>query len=212
MKPLEQMGRYATVVIDPPWPTGGFWSREAQHGTVGPHFHAEHTYPTMGLADIAALPVRQTLADDAWLFVWTTSAMLPDTFKVIEKWGIRYSFTMTWHKHIGPKPSGLPYYNVEYVVVGKVGKPRFTDVKAFYLANKWKHPHRDDPHPNAWGKAVYLNSGKPPDFYELLCRVTPAPRLDIFGRRRIAGFCSWGNEAPEGEALPDHYQQVLMDA
>ena len=38
---------------------------------------------------------------------------------------------------------------------------------------------------------------------------TPGPRLDIFGRRRIAGFKSWGNEASsEGEPPPDHYQQV----
>ena len=28
----------------------------------------------------------------------------------------------------------------------------------------------------------------------------------------IAGFTSWGDEAPEGEPPPDHYQRVLLEA
>ena len=74
------------------------------------------------------------------------------------------------------------------------GNPRFDSIKAFNVANNWPRG---------------AHSEKPEGFYDLLRRVTQAPRLDVFGRRRIAGFQSWGLEAPEGPALPDHYQTVF---
>ena len=87
-----------------------------------------------------------------------------------------------------------PEFNAEFIVVGSQGAPKFKETTAFRVANFWK-----------WtGHSV-----KPEGFYDLLRRVTPGPRLDIFGRRRIAGFYSWGNEAPEGEPAPDHYQMVM---
>ena len=47
---------------------------------------------------------------------------------------------------------------------------------------------------NYW---MALGPAKLPGFYDLLRRATPGPRLDVFGRRRIAGFDSWGNEATD---------------
>ena len=206
LKRLEEMGKFATVVVDPPWDTGGFMDQNSTNHDL----HSDHAYPALSIAQIQVMPVVQVCAADAWVFLWTTSKLLPKAFLVLDAWGIAYAFTMTWGKHFGPKPSKGPTYNAEYIVVGKRGKARFTETKGFDLMNTWPHQRRDDVHPNGWGHAVYANSGKPEGFYDLLRRVTPGPRLDIFGRRRIAGFESWGNEAPEGPALPDYYQQVLI--
>ena len=85
-------------------------------------------------------------------------------------------------------------FNTEYIVVGRRGSPKWLDTKSFRTGNYWPRG---------------VHSEKPEGFYDLLRRVTPGPRLDIFGRRRIAGFESWGNEAPEGPPLPDHYQTVF---
>ena len=191
------MGKYATVVVDPPWDMGDMSShdsRKADGSLVG---YSPLPYQSMPLDSITALPIGDAMEADAWLFCWTVNKYLRDTFGIVEQWAGRMAFLMTWVKPGGAQPLGLPAYNTEYVVVGKCGAPKFTDTRAFKLANCWPRGG---------------HSEKPEGFYDLLRRVTPGPRLDVFGRRRIAGFDSWGNEAPEGLALPDRYQQVLLEA
>ena len=222
MKALEEMGRFKTVVIDPPWDIqwGGADSQEAirklnerafvsgkamrgsnRHGDGGystvPRY-VKLNYETMSLGEIQDLPVSNVLEANSFLFLWATNAMLPHAIPMLNQWDCKYACTMVWHKSIGPKPTNRPYYNAEFIIVGHKGSPKYLDEKQFFIVSQWHHPRKQ--------------SQKPEGFYDLLRRVTPGPRLDVFGRRRIAGFTSWGNEAPEGEPLPDHYQQVLLEA
>ena len=46
------------------------------------------------------------------------------------------------------------------------------------------------------------HSEKPGEFYEMSHRATGEGRIDMFGRRSILGFESWGNEAPVFEEVP----------
>lgn len=216
MKPLEEMGKFATVVVDPPWDIA-FGGKDAddnhrrrevaikngkprtkpdRSGGYSAGGYTGLPYVSMSLDEIQRLPIPVLLTDPALVFLWTTQAMLPFAFGVVDGWGLAYAYTMTWHKPSGPKPLTRPMYNSEFIVVGQRSVPMYLDHKAFVTANYW----RDKGH-----------SEKPEGFYDLLRRVTPGPRLDIFGRRKIAGFTSWGNEAPEGEPDGDHYQQVLLD-
>ena len=169
--PLADMGRYATVVIDPPWPV------RVNHSK----YPCGLPYPVMTDREIRALPVGAVLAEDAFIFLWATQKRLPTAVDLLGHWGCRYRFTMAWHKEHGPQVLGHPRFNLEFVVVGSKGKPKFETTKAFSTAYCW--PRRK-------------HSEKPHEFYELLQRVTPAPRLDIFARRHIDGFDAWGNEAP----------------
>ena len=138
--------------------------------------------------------VELPVDDDALVFVWTVNQFIAEAYSILDAWGVPHWFTMTWVKNAGPQFPGRPCSNAEFVLVGRKGKPKFRDTKMFQTANYW--PRRG-------------HSVKPEEFYDLLRRVTEGPPLDMFNRRAIAGFDTWGDERYEGETAPDHYQTVL---
>ena len=159
-----------------------------------PPTHEEFDFPTMADAEIAAIDVPGVLAEDSFLFLWTVMNRLPIAFSILDGWGAKYMFTMVWHKPNGPRPVGYPAYNSEFCLVGKRGRPKFATTKGFYTANNWDQTRIfGEPARGAWGRQVRACE-KPASFYDLLCGVTPAPRLDMFARRQIEGFTAWGNE------------------
>lgn len=173
--------RYATVVIDPPWPvTHNMIDRFTERGGTGKYYrHIQ--YDMMTLEEIAALPVSSCLLDSAYVFVWTVQKHLPYTFDLLRAWSLTYRYTMVWHKNTGATMFNWPFGNAEFVVVGTVGQPKLigqNDFKMCFQAANRGH------------------SVKPAEFYNTLARVTPAPRIDIFSRRLIPGFDVWGDEAP----------------
>ena len=176
VKPLHKMGQFATVVIDPPWP--------ASQSTLqknGRDAYKPWTYSRMLLADIRALPIPEILAEDAWVFMWTTNRFLLEALECLSHWGLRYRALHVWDKGAGVQMPGLPAFSAEFALCASRGKPRFLETKAFKTCNQW--PRQG-------------NSAKPEGFYELLRRVCPAPRIDVFSRRAIEGFERWGNQAP----------------
>ena len=166
-------GLYRTVVIDPPWPMTKI-NREVRPNQQG------FDYPTMPIEEIASMDIGSRLADEAHVFLWTTQKFLPAAFDILGSWNLNYRFTMVWHKPGGIQVHNYPQFNCEFVVVGTKGSPMFTDLKAFNTAF----------HADRQGHSV-----KPDEFYDLLRRVTAEPRLDMFSRREIDGFETWGNEA-----------------
>jgi N6-adenosine-specific RNA methylase IME4 len=103
----------------------------------------------------------------------------PEAFALLDQWHLSYTFTMVWKKAGGPQPFGLPQFNCEFVVVGRKGSPSFLDVTAFSTC--FEAPRRE-------------HSRKPIEFYDLVRRVSPAPRLDMFSREPREGFAQFGNE------------------
>lgn len=165
-------GEYRTIVIDPPWPIEKI-VRDIAPGEVNFGFE----YPTMTIDEITdvGLPV----AEDAFVFLWTTHKFLPDSFGIFQTWGVRYLFTMTWHKNGGFQPYGLAQFNSEFVLVGRIGSAEFVDTKAF---------------PTCFQAARREHSRKPAEFYDLVARVSPAPRIEMFSREAREGFDQFGNE------------------
>lgn len=164
-------GQYRTVVIDPPWPMK-IIERDVRPSQVGMH------YPIMTLDEIKAIELP--LAEQATVYLWTTQKFLPDAFDVLKAWDLDYRFTMVWKKPGGPQPYNLPQYNCEFVLVATRGNLLFLSTKAFFTA--FDAPRRE-------------HSRKPDEFYELIERVSPEPRIDWFSREPRRGFDQHGIEA-----------------
>ena len=163
-------GQYRTIVVDPPWPMEKI-EREVRPNQAG------FDYPTMSIEEIASMTLP--IADDAFVFLWTTQKFLPGAFHIMENWGLKYRFTMVWHKNGGIQPYNSAQFNCEFILLGSKGAPLFADLKAFKTAfNAPRQGH----------------SIKPDEFYDLIRRVTLDPRLDMFSRREIEGFDVWGHE------------------
>lgn len=89
-------GKYRILYADPPW-------HYSDSGVITPNDNygrAERHYPTMSIDELCAMGERiATIAeDDAVLFLWTTSPMLEDSFKVIRAWGFEYKTSFVWDK------------------------------------------------------------------------------------------------------------------
>lgn len=170
-EPDPPKGQYRVIVVDPPWPI------EKIERDCRPNQRAMD-YPTLSLDEIAAR--RPPAAKDAHLWLWTTHRFLPDALKILEAWGAKYICTFVWHKPGGFQVTGLPQFNCEFAVYGRLGSPEFTSTKGLKTC---------------FTGARGAHSEKPEEFYDMIREATAGPRIDMYNRRAIAGFKSWGNEA-----------------
>jgi N6-adenosine-specific RNA methylase IME4 len=169
----EIAGIYDVIIIDPPWPAKKI-ERDVTPTQV------ESDYPLMSLTEIRNLKIPY--ADDCHLWLWTTQKFLPDSFDIIKTWGLKYVCTFVWHKPGGFQPIGLPQFNSEFVLYCRKGSPQFLDTKDL---------------PTCFNAPRTGHSVKPQAFYDMVRRATSGRRLDMFSRRKIEGFETWGKECVE---------------
>ncbi len=162
--------RFGCVYADPPWQ----YDRKPR-GAADPH------YPTMTVAEIAALPVRQLAAARSHLHLWTTHSFLDEARRVMEAWGFTYRSIFVW-----VKPTlGNGYYwraACEFLLLGIRGDCPFLD----HSIRNWLCVQRG-PH-----------SEKPEQMRELVERVSPGPYLELFGRRAVRGWTVFGDHISRG--------------
>lgn len=154
--PLPMAGPYRVIAVDPPW--------EADLKRGGdPSSRGYYPYPTMSIDDICALPVQDIVHPEGcalWLWVNNFRLANGDHVKVLDAWGFTPSSTvLTWIKTgigLGQRLRGASEHCV--------------------LAVRGHMP------PNAGADATWFeapvteHSEKPQKFFEIVERVTPAPR------------------------------------
>jgi N6-adenosine-specific RNA methylase IME4/ParB-like chromosome segregation protein Spo0J len=162
-------GRFGLLYADPPWQLGH------PDGPSAPESH----YPTLPTMEIAALAVPA--AEDALLFLWAVSSLLPEALEVMTAWGFRCKTTLVWVKpSIG---SGVWSRNRhELLLVG--------------LRGSVAPPDQEDRADSVIEAPRGRHSEKPAVVYELIERMYPQlTKLELFARRTPRpGWAAWGNE------------------
>lgn len=171
---------YRTIVADPPWAQPfGYPSQSRSAGKWAGPVQREKPLPysVMELAEIKALTVGELAAQDARLFLWTTSHYLPDAFSVAEGWGFRYKQALVWHKRDGNMGGSVAPCSAEFLLVCVKGTPRVLAKasSSVVLASQSKQ-----------------HSRKPDEFMDIVERVSPGPYVELFSRSPRMGWDAWG--------------------
>lgn len=167
-------GKYRVIYADPPW-------KYSNSMPVDIATQQEDHYPTMPISEICLLPVKDLALEDAILFLWVTSPVLEEAFKVINAWGFKYKASFVWDK----VEHNMGHYNSvrhEFLLVAVSGSCQPDTARLYDSVQSI---------PRAG------HSRKPGFFREMIETLYPyGPKLELFGREQVAGWEVYGNQLP----------------
>ena len=167
--------KYQVIYADPPW---------RYECNLDNDRAVDNHYPTMDHDGIKALPVEALAADDAILFLWTTSPKVSEACDLMDAWGFKYTGCAIWDKvNIGIGN----YFRIQHELLlfgtsGKIGAPpvEARPTWSIYTEKRGKH------------------SVKPSSFYDVIEAMYPdSPKIELFARGGRKDWDAWGYEAPK---------------
>lgn len=183
--PLPE-GVFRVIYADPPWQYASEQHGKAseEYSKIGQDTVLATHYPSMATEAICALPVRELAAENAVLFIWTTSPKLFEAADVIKAWGFTYKASIVWDKI---KHNVGHYVSVrhEFLLIATRGSCQ---------------PDSKTLHDSVVSIERTEHSVKPAYFRELIDEMyTPRgnDRIELFARGVLPdGWQGWGNEQP----------------
>ena len=173
--PKAPDGKYRVIYADPPWK----YTSGDQHGTEAQDTILSSHYNSMSIAELCELPIKDMAQDDSVLFMWVTSPLLEECFDVIRAWGFKYKASIVWNKdahNVGH------YVSVrhELLLICTRGSCLPDTNKLFASVVTEKRT---------------AHSVKPETFRNIVDEMYPnGKRIELFARRNIEGWDSWGND------------------
>lgn len=180
---IERGERYGFIYADPAWEDGG----GDGYRSVASH------YPTMPLQDIAALPVAQLAANNCALGLWCTGYHIAcgNHVPIIQAWGFEpRGFLFSWPKRnrsdtgFHTSLGWFTRHGTEVCLLATKGQP-------LRLTTDVPHEIIDAP--------LGQHSEKPEEARCRIERVFSSPYLELFARREVEGWTTWGNELPPSQ-------------
>jgi len=170
--PLE--GKYRVIYADPPWKYASSGPGLDQYGP------AERHYPSLSIEELSSLPVKDVAEDNAVLFLWVTSPLLEECFRVIDAWGFKYKTSFVWDK-VGHNYGHYNSVRHEFLLVCTRGSC-VPDNKSLYDSVQSIQKSR-------------THSEKPEAFRKIIDDIyTHGNRIELFARKQSDGWDRWGNE------------------
>jgi len=175
---------FRVVLADPPW--------KFDDALPGRGRGAVKHYDCLSVAALCAFPLPP-LADDCTLFLWRVASMPQAGLDVMRAWDFTPKTEIVWLKRTA---TGKRWFGMgrtvraehETCLIGARGRPvtKSKSVRSTFEAI-----------------AVGGHSAKPDVFYSLIEQLYDGPYVELFARRRRAGWTSLGNELEDDTAVPN---------
>lgn len=168
--------KFGCIYADPPWQ----YDNQGTRAATGNH------YGGMTIEELCALPVRDIVADDAHLHLWTTNGFLFECPKIFEAWGFEFRSSFVWVK----PQMGIGNYwrnSHEFLLTAIRGDAKRFNDKSL---KSWLECDRG------------VHSAKPEQVRHFIERASPGPYLEMFARSGAPNWTVWGNQIPGN--LLDH--------
>ena len=173
-------GKFEILYADPPWDYKGQLQHNGKGGidTGGAVRH----YSTVTLDDLIGLDVPGITAENALLFMWTSSPHLDQAINLGKGWGFSWAtVAFVWNK-MKTNPGFYTLSQCELCLVfkhGKIPAPRGArNIRQYVEVERGQH------------------SQKPPEVAKRIKKMFPSQRkIELFAREKTSGWTAWGNEA-----------------
>lgn len=159
--------RCGTIIVDPPWEVPG----------------VHLPYASMSEEGIRALPIHELADPDrCHLHIWVLPGRICRiAYDLIEFWGFRVVSEFCWTKrHFGQGNYWRMAHETLLLAVWAERDDRF-DHKGLRSCGEFP---------------VGQHSAKPEQVRQMIELGSPAPRIELFARRSVAGWYTWGYEVP----------------
>lgn len=164
-------GKYRIILADPPW----CYKDKRDGRTTG----AEDHYNSMTIEQLCSLPINKITEENAVLFLWVTSPLLEECFKVINAWGFKYKASFVWDKI----KHNMGHYNSvrhEFLLICTKGTCLPDNRKLFDSVISIERTE---------------HSTKPEEFRKIIETLyTYGNKIELFARKKTKNWDVWGDD------------------
>jgi N6-adenosine-specific RNA methylase IME4 len=155
----------------------------------------------MELDEIKELWIPQVADPNSICFLWYPDRHTRSAYEVLDAWGFKPVKTLVWDK-IDPSNANIGkargWLRTEFCLVGIKGRPALNEKELAKHENAGMMVEKKREH-----------SRKPECFYELVERIAPGSKLEVFSQKTRSRWTGWGDQATKYDYEHDQPANVV---